>query len=120
MSIIFYFFFVLMSNKRTRFILLSMNEHTQTLLNTLKHKNEIIRNRTTTDNSRVQLHDCTEIMNTAIELLRKTHINNDNNTSSSNSRHVIETCICNFMSDTKTTMFRMDDAPFFICKTWVK
>ena len=92
-----------------------MNEHTQTLLNTLKHCNEIIRNRTTTDNSSVQLHDCTEIMNTAIELLRKTTVN-----PSSNSRHVIETCLCNFMSDTKSTMFRMDDAPFFICKTWVK
>ena len=93
-----------------------MNRHTQTLLNTLKHCNEIIRNR----DSRVELHDCTEIMNKAIELLRKTHINNDDNYSVSDSRQIIETCLCNFMSDTKSTMFRMEDAPFFICKTWVK
>ena len=119
MSVNFLFFFR-SYEQQTNTLHFIMNEHTQTLLNTLKHCNEIIRNRTTTDNSRVQLHDCTKIMNTAIELLRKTHINNDNNTSSSNSRHVIETCLCNFMSDTKTTMFRMDDAPFFICKTWVK
>ena len=97
-----------------------MNRHTQTLLNTLKHCNEIIRNRDPTENSRVEVHDCTEIMNKAIELLRKTHINNDDNYSVSDSRQIIETCLCNFMSDTKSTMFRMEDAPFFICKTWVK
>ena len=93
-----------------------MNTYTHTILHTLKQCNEMIRNNHVMKEHDV--HNCTEIMNKAIELLNHTYNEKDFN-SVSNSRRVIETCLMSFMRDKPNTLMKMDDTPFCICKTWV-
>ena len=93
-----------------------MNTYTNTILHTLKQCNEMIRNNHGMKEHDV--HNCTEIMNKAIELLNHTYNEKDFN-SASNSRRVIESCLMSFMRDKQNTLMKMDDTPFFICKTWV-
>ena len=88
-----------------------MNKNTRTVLNTLKHCNNIMRNKH--DMEEHDIHNCTYIMNKAVELLGTTY--NDSH-AKSNSRQLIETCLTSFMNDTQNTL---NERSCFICKNWV-